>query len=337
MTSTVTVTAAPAAPVFGQTITLTAAVGPTSPPTGFAAPTGQVIFQDGGNPIGTVTLSSSEVATLTINTLSVGTHTITAVYSGDTVWASAHASTTVTISALPPLLIINAAANISSSFAPDEAVSAFNVAILKGDTPATLPLQTTLAGVSVAVKDSAGVTRQALLYGAFASTNQVNFVFPSNTALGSATVTITVPIGPSLSTTVNITRVSPGIFAANMNGQGVFAGQVVHVHADGSREVDSSATFNSGTNTFGANPVNLGPSTDQVFLQVYGTGLQHASTVAVTVNGGTVPSVFAAQGQYPGLDQVNVQLSHSLAGAGAVNIVVTADGQAANTVTVTIQ
>ena len=152
-----------------------------------------------------------------------------------------------------------------------------------------------------------------------------------------ATVTITVPIGPSLSTTVNITRVSPGIFAANMNGQGVFAGQVVHVHADGSREVDSSATFNSGTNTFVANPVNLGPSTDQVFLQVYGTGLQHASTVTVTVNGGTVPSVFAAQGQYPGLDQVNVQLSHSLAGAGAVNIVVTADGQAANTVTVTIQ
>jgi uncharacterized protein (TIGR03437 family) len=337
MASTVTVTANPATATFGQTITLTATVGPSTPPTGFAAPTGQVIFQDNGNQIATVTLSSSEVATFTVNMLSVGTHTITAVYSGDTVWGSSHGSTTVTISALPPLLIINAAANISSSFAPDEAVSAFNVAILNGDTPATLPLQTTLAGVSVAVKDSAGVTRQALIYGVFASTNQVNFVFPSNTALGSATVTITVPTGPKLSTTVNITRVSPGIFAANMNGQGVFAGQVVHVHADGSREVDSSATFDSGAKTYVANPVNLGPSTDQVFLQIYGTGLQHASSVTVTINGGTVPSVFAAQGQYPGLDQVNVQVSNSLAGAGVVNIVVTADGQAANTVTVTIQ
>jgi uncharacterized protein (TIGR03437 family) len=337
MATTVTVTAAPATATFGQTITLTATVGPSTPPTGFAAPTGQVILQDNGNQIATLTLSSSEVVTLTINTLSVGAHTITAVYSGDTVWGSSHGSTAVTISALPPLLIINAAANISSSFAPDEAVSAFNVAILNGDTPATLPLQTTLAGVSVAVKDSAGVTRQALIYGAFASTNQVNFVFPSNTALGSATVTITVPTGPKLSATVSITRVSPGIFAANMNGQGVFAGQAVHVHADGSREVDSSATFDSSTKTYVANPVNLGPSTDQVFLQIYGTGLQHASTVTTTVNGVTVPSVFAAQGQYPGLDQANAQLPHSLAGAGVVNIVITADGQAANTVTVTIQ
>jgi uncharacterized protein (TIGR03437 family) len=101
--------------------------------------------------------------------------------------------------------------------------------------------------------------------------------------------------------------------------------------------VDSSATFDSGTKTYVANPVNLGPSTDQVFLQIYGTGLQHASTVTTTVNGVTVPSIFAAQGQYPGLDQVNAQLLHSLAGAGVVNIVITADGQAANTVTVTIQ
>src|SRR5919201_2047350 len=105
MASTGTVPANPATATFGQTITLTATVGPSSPPTGFAAPTGQVLFQDNGNTIGTVTLSSTLVATLTINTLSGGTHTITAIYSGDTVWASSHGSTTVPLPEPPALLI----------------------------------------------------------------------------------------------------------------------------------------------------------------------------------------------------------------------------------------
>ena len=41
---------------------------------------------------------------------------------------------------------------------------------------------------------------------------------------------------------------------------------------------------------------------------------------------------------FAGLDQVNIgPLPQSLAGAGNANIVLTADGQAANTVNVTIQ
>jgi uncharacterized protein (TIGR03437 family) len=45
-----------------------------------------------------------------------------------------------------------------------------------------------------------------------------------------------------------------------------------------------------------------------------------------------------AQPINPGLDQINLgPLPSSLAGAGQVNIVVTVDGQTANTVTVTIQ
>jgi hypothetical protein len=42
------------------------------------------------------------------------------------------------------------------------------------------------------------------------------------------------------------------------------------------------------------------------------------------------------QGQYPGLDQVNVRLPRSLAGRGEVNIALTVDGKAANTVTVRV-
>jgi uncharacterized protein (TIGR03437 family) len=62
-------------------------------------------------------------------------------------------------------------------------------------------------------------------------------------------------------------------------------------------------------------------------LELFGTGLRHASSTAsitATINGQNLPVEFAgAQGQYTGEDQLNVQLLHSLAGAGTVNLVLT--------------
>jgi uncharacterized protein (TIGR03437 family) len=52
----------------------------------------------------------------------------------------------------------------------------------------------------------------------------------------------------------------------------------------------------------------------------------------------TVPVLYAgAQNVYPGLDQVNVQLSGSLRGLGTADLILTVDGQAANTVRIAIQ
>ena len=44
-----------------------------------------------------------------------------------------------------------------------------------------------------------------------------------------------------------------------------------------------------------------------------------------------------AQGTFPALDQVNVQVPPGLAGRGVVDIVLTVDGQAANIVTILVQ
>jgi uncharacterized protein (TIGR03437 family) len=44
-----------------------------------------------------------------------------------------------------------------------------------------------------------------------------------------------------------------------------------------------------------------------------------------------------AQMQYAGLDQVNVELPSSLAGKGEVPVVLTADGQTANTVLINVR
>jgi len=51
-----------------------------------------------------------------------------------------------------------------------------------------------------------------------------------------------------------------------------------------------------------------------------------------------VPVVFAGpQGQFTGLDQINVQLPASLAGKGEVDVVLTVDGVVANTVRANLQ
>jgi hypothetical protein len=73
---------------------------------------------------------------------------------------------------------------------------------------------------------------------------------------------------------------------------------------------------------------------------LFGTGIRGRSSdaaVRATI-GGVAAEVTGAlpQGQYPGLDQVNVRLPRSLAGKGEVNIALTVDGKAANTVTVRV-
>jgi uncharacterized protein (TIGR03437 family) len=53
--------------------------------------------------------------------------------------------------------------------------------------------------------------------------------------------------------------------------------------------------------------------------------------VSVTINGQTyVPQYAGQQGGFAGLDQINVLLPQSLAGAGQVNVSVTVDGQVSN-------
>lgn len=210
----------------------------------------------------------------------------------------------------------------------------FNVIGLTGDTGATLPLTTSLAGVTVTVRDSAGATRAALLYGAFASAGQVNFVIPTGTAKGAATVTVAAPSG-SQTAQITIADAAPGLFTATENGHGIPTGQIVMVHADGSHTVESLVTVSGST--YVSTTIKLTSSTDQVFLQLYGTGIRHAAKVTAMMSGAPMTVLYSGQqGAYPGLDQVNLQLPKVLQ-AGTLNIVVTAAGQAANSVTVLVQ
>ena len=91
--------------------------------------------------------------------------------------------------------------------------------------------------------------------------------------------------------------------------------------------------------SFSATPINMGAATDKVYLTIYATGVQAAglANVSVTVNGVNAQVLYAGSAGFTGVDQINVLLPASLAGAGTVMLQVTASGIAANAVQIAIK
>ncbi len=327
-----------AGPYFlGQDVTLTATVTAT----GAGAPTGTVTFLDGTTALGTGTLNANGLATLTTSALLAGTHKLTAVYAGNANYAPS-TSAEVTILIARPLANVSAASYKGEQFAREEIVAAFGTNLATGVQAATtLPLPTTLAGTTVSVKDSAGVERAALLF--FVSPNQVNYLLPAGTALGQATVTITsggTLVNVSLAI-IQVATVAPGIFAANANGSGVAAAQVLRVLADGTQRYEPVARLDPATNRFVAIPIEFGPPAEQLFLLLYCTGLRFRAdlgNVTAAVSTVNVPVTFAgAQGSLAGLDQVNLRLPPNLFVFPNPSVSLTVDGVASNVVQISFR
>jgi uncharacterized protein (TIGR03437 family) len=182
------------------------------------------------------------------------------------------------------------------------------------------------------MKDAAGVTRASgtLFY---VSPGQVNFHVPPGTGNGMAVITVTAADGTASSGTIQVANVAPGMFATT---GGLYAGSILRVRADGTQVPEQNYQLDAGQNVI---PLPVDLAGDQIFLILYGTGIKHAANVTATVGGQNVPVAFyGAQGTFVGQDQVNIgPLPPSLAGAGKANIILTADGVAANTVNLVIQ
>jgi uncharacterized protein (TIGR03437 family) len=219
-------------------------------------------------------------------------------------------------------------------FAVESIVTAWGVDLATGTVLAeAVPLPTSLNGNTVTVTDSANVARPAPLF--FIAPGQINFEIPPGAALGRAKVTIQNQNGTTQTGLFQIGSVSPGIFA--LNGSGLVAAWALPVISGTQQALQPVFQMVSGSVT--SLPVDLGPSTEQVYLEIYGTGFRNARNFTATVGGLSVGVLgAAATSQFAGEDQVNIgPLPRSLAGKGNVGIVITADGQAANTVNVTIQ
>lgn len=233
------------------------------------------------------------------------------------------------------------AASYTSALAQGESIiSAFGTGLAATTAVATsLPLPTTLGGVTVTIRDDAGAERPAPLF--FVSPTQINYLLPANVPAGQALVIVTTNNGERLLGRMLIERVAPSLFAANATGEGVAAAAVLRVRADGSAVYEPVARFDQMAQRFVAAPINLGAESDQVFLILFGTGLrQRPDLAAVSARLGTTNAevVFAgAQGELVGLDQVNVRLPRTLAGSGEIDVVLLVEGKSSNAVKVNIR
>ena len=249
-------------------------------------------------------------------------------------------STAQSFNVMANVASISAASFSGAELAADSIVAAFGSELATQTLAAPVtPLPTTLAGTTVRVRDSAGIERPAPLF--FISPAQINYLMPTGVALGNATVTITSGSGKVSLGAVQIAAVAPGLFAANANGQGVAAALALRVKADGTQSYETIARFDTATGRFVSTPIDLGPAGEQVFLLLFGTGLRGRSSLTTTtlLMGGAGAQVLyvGAQGELVGLDQVNVAVPRTLIGRGEIDLVLTMDGKAANTVRVAIK
>jgi len=222
--------------------------------------------------------------------------------------------------------------------APGSLASAFGVQLAAAtERAASLPLPLSLGGTSVQVTDSAGVRRAAPLL--FVSPGQVNYLVPEGTATGPATLTVLRGQQAVATGSLRIEPVAPGLFAANADGRGAAAAMVVKVAADGSQTTQLTFQCGAAPGSCVASPVELGSDAAQAFLTLFGTGIRGRSALAavnVKIGGVDAQALYAGpQGEFAGLDQVNVKLPANL--GGETQVILTVDGRTANPVGVNIR
>ncbi|HMX28531.1 MAG TPA: hypothetical protein PKC13_23290, partial [Blastocatellia bacterium] len=180
---------------------------------------------------------------------------------------------------------------------------------------------------TVTVKDSAGIERAGRV--SFASATQVNFMLPAGLANGTATVTVLYAGNPVGTTTYQIETVAPAMFTANGSGLGVPAAVAVRVRADGSQSIEPVARCTN--NGCAPVPLDLGAATDQLYLALFGTGVRNRAQLAdvgVRIGGDPAEVQYAgAQGDFFGLDQLNIKVPRTLAGRGDVALIFSVAGR----------
>jgi uncharacterized protein (TIGR03437 family) len=235
---------------------------------------------------------------------------------------------------------VSAASYRGTTLTREAIVAVFGTGLANGTQFANItPLPTTLANVSIKLTDSTGKEFLAPLF--FVSPSQINYLIPADVAIGDVTVMVINGTTIAGSEVIHIANVTPGIFSANANGQGVPAAVVLRVKADGAQSYEPLSRFDAATGQVVPVPIDLGGENDQVFLVLFATGVRYRSslsTVTITVGGINVPALFAGpQGDFSGLDQVNLRLPRTLIGRGDVDVVLTVDGQVSNTVRINVK
>lgn len=210
------------------------------------------------------------------------------------------------------LTVLNAASQQAVHIAPGSIITIFGTNLTTGTavTPSALTPPTALGGVTVTIGGAAA----ALFY---TSPGQINAVVDPATSVGTDPVVVKSSTGTQNGSVVIDANSPPGLFALNGigTGDGAFVNALTALLA----------------------PFTPGSNNSATYLELYATGLN--LSVAPVVSIGGVPGNVLFYGPSPccvGLQQINIAVPASLAGAGRVPVIVTDNGQASNTVQVVL-
>jgi len=226
-----------------------------------------------------------------------------------------------------PIAVVTVdAASYQTTMAPNSIASAFGtqlatqVAVGSDSDPATggVQLPTSLGGTTLEVN---GVAAGLL----FVSAGQINFIVPSGTGSGTATVVVRSGDDVVSQGTVTIVAAAPTLFTSGQSGSGAPAAIVT---GDGI-QYDLVGNSDGSTRATQAGYV----------LVLFGTGVRGAAQGSVHVLIGGIESQVLYAGAQPdflGLDQINVTIPASLQGRGVVDLVVTVGAVSSNLVNIEI-
>lgn len=192
--------------------------------------------------------------------------------------------------------LTNAASFDATQVARGSIVAGFGTQLANAtvNTPsANLPYD--LGGVTVTVN---GLAARLIVV----SPGQVNFVLPQEVDNGdSADFTIN-NNGVQSAGKVKIVDAAPGVFTTTSDGKGATAAQCGRVSPDGLSFLTTLP------------PCSVGNESQADLLIIYGTGFRNGAGVQVKIGEQTLtPTFVGAQPEFPGLDQINVNLTKELA------------------------
>ena len=248
-TTTTTVTFSPSAPVFGQSVTLTATVASIA--SGAGAPTGTVQFFNGTTSLGTGTLNGSGVATLAVTSLPVAANSITGAYSGDATFTSslstavtvtvAKASTTTTVTFSPAAPAFGQSVTLTATIAsPGAGTPTGTVTFFNGTT-----------SLGTGTLNSSGVATLAVTSLPVAA-NSITATYGGDTDFATSTSTAVTVTVAKASTTTTVTF-SP---AAPAFGQSVTLTATIAAASPGAGTPTGTVTFFNGTTSLGTGTLN---------------------------------------------------------------------------------
>src|SRR5262249_6692279 len=227
---------------------------------------------------------------------------------------------TASVNTLP--IVTVDAAQYGQTVGPDTIVAGFSTKLASQPVAASaMPLPTSLDGTSIFIN---GVPARMF----FVSGGQANFLVPESIPAGPAAVNVVAKDGTVTRGQLNVANSSPSIFTITANGLGAPAAVA---SADG-------MNFNILMGNPDGTPREISAGN---FVMLFGTGMRFGSTgLTNRIKIGTTdvtPMFIGPAPFFAGLQQVNLQIPQSLAGAGDVNLVVMMDGKASNPVKLRIK